>query len=129
MTSARTSAAPITFAAVALAVQGLLGFLIGSRFLAQAGRIADPTVSGFAGTFGLLLLVPAIVAVVAAVALWRGRPFGRRAGLVMGVLGVAFGLLLALGGVTAPNPALLILALVIIGVNAASVAVLRHPLP
>jgi uncharacterized membrane protein HdeD (DUF308 family) len=120
---------PLAFACLALVGQGLIALVTGSRFLIQAGRIPDPTLSGFAGVLGLALLAPAVVAIVAGVATWRGHDGGRRAGLVMGAVGAVVGLLVAVAAALSANPGVLVLALALIAVNAATFQILRRRLP
>lgn len=112
-------------ACLALVGQGLIGLVVGLRFLGQAGRIPDSTLSGFAGALGLVFLAPAVVAVAAGVGTWRERAWGRRAGLVMGALGAVVGLLVAVASALSANPGLLLLGLVLAGVNVAIFQTLR----
>lgn len=124
-TSAET-AGPAVLPSLALLVQGAIGLLVGVIFLQRAGEAPMQSLAGFAGTLGLVFSIPGIAAFTAGVGLWREKPWSRRLGLIMGVIGVVVAALLALAGTLSANPAALLFALLIGGVNYAVVRSLRN---
>ena len=121
--------APSRFAAIGLALQGIAGLLAGGRLLGNAGRMADETLAGFTGLVGLVLILPGIAALAAALGVFRGRRRSAATGRILGVTGAVVGLVAAAIGVVAANPGVVLLALLVAGVNVGIVLSLRSPLP
>ena len=90
-------------AGVLLIVFGLLLGLFGLVALAASSVVNEtdnPLGSGFAGlfaTFGVILVVFALIEIVGGIGAWGGRGWGRVIGLVYGVLGILIGLGNAIG--------------------------------
>jgi len=112
-------------AALALGAQGLLWFVVGSRLLMHAGRLADPTVSGFAGLAGLVLAVPGGLAVTVAAGIWWRHPRARPLGRALAALGCAAGVIAIVLGVANGGPWPILLGFVLALVNAGAFRVLR----
>jgi hypothetical protein len=115
----------VTGAALVLGAQGLAWFIVGSRLLMHAGRLADPTVSGFAGLAGLVLAVPGGLAVAAGAGIWWRRRRARSLGRVLAVLGCAAGTIAIVLGVASGGPWAILLGFVLALANAGAFLVLR----
>lgn len=112
-------------AVVALATQGLLWFVVGSRLLMHAGRLADPTVSGFAGLAGSMLAVPGGLAIAAAAGIWWQRGRARPLGRVLAALGCVAGAIAIVLGVANGAPWPILLGFVLVLANAGTFRALR----
>jgi hypothetical protein len=108
-----------------LLVEGVLGLIGGLRFLQQAGQMTYLPLSGFAGLLGLLILVPAVVALVACWFLRGARARGRRWGLAAGWSWAVVAGLWTLVGVVSPSPVAVLFGVLVAGANVLVVRNLR----
>jgi hypothetical protein len=91
----------------------------------HAGRLADPTVSGFAGLAGLVLAVPGGLAVAAGAGIWWRRRRARTLGRALAVLGCAAGVIAIVLGVANGGPWPILLGFVLALANAGTFLALR----
>jgi hypothetical protein len=117
------SARTVRLLVAVLAVDGVVGLLLGLGLLALAGRQANPSASGVVGLVGLLITGLAVVAFRAALAVRRDRRPGRRTGRGVAVAAAVLALLAA---ILVPMGVLgVVVAVVLAGANTALFFALR----